>query len=166
MATSENLKSAFAGESQANRRYLAFANKAEDEGKPQIAKLFRAAAEAETIHAHNHLRVLGEIGSTQDNLKAAVSGENYEHTQMYPGFIDEAKNEGNNDAARSFDWANQVEQIHEGLFSKASEAMDSGQDMEEKAVRVCPVCGNTFVGEVPGMCPICGTEQSRFMTID
>lgn len=166
MPTQDNLKSAFAGESQANRRYLAFARKAEEEGKPQIARLFKAAAEAETVHAHNHLRVLGEIGSTQDNLKAAVSGENYEHTQMYPGFIDEANNEGNNDAERSFDWANQVEQIHEGLFSKALGAMDSGQDMEEKSVQVCPVCGNTFVGDAPGTCPICGTEQSKFMKID
>jgi rubrerythrin len=165
MATKENLESAFAGESQANRRYLAFARKADEEGKPNIARLFRAAAEAETVHAHNHLNVLGEVRSTGENLDAAINGENYEHTKMYPGFIEEARSEGNSDAEHSFDHANQVERIHESHFRKALDALGSGRDLEEQAVHVCPVCGNTFVGDAPGKCPICHTPRERFVKI-
>ncbi|MBN2099901.1 MAG: rubrerythrin family protein, partial [Dehalococcoidia bacterium] len=117
--TSENLEHAFAGESQANRKYLFFADKAEEEGQKQIARLFRAAAEAETVHARNHLRVLQGIKSTKDNLAAAIGGENYEFTQMYPGFIKEAESESQNSAKRSFDMANQVEKTHHGLFEAA-----------------------------------------------
>ena len=166
MTTADNLKAAFAGESQANRRYLAFARKAEQDGKPQIARLFRAAAEAETVHAHNHLRVLAEVGSTQDNVKAAISGENYENTKMYPGFLEEAKQEGNQDAVRSFDWANQVEKIHETYFQKALESLGAGKDMDAQDVTVCPVCGDTFLGEAPETCPICQTPRDRFMNIE
>lgn len=165
MATKENLREAFSGESQANRKYLAFAMKAEEEGKPQIAKLFRAAAEAETVHAHNHLRVLGEIASTKENLGAAISGENHEHTKMYPEFLEEAKKEEDSDAARTFDWANQVERIHESHFRKALEALGEGKDLEEKQLQLCPVCGNTFLGDSPEVCPICGTPSARFMDI-
>ncbi len=163
MSTKENLKAAFAGESQANRRYLAFAKMAEQEGKPNIAKLFRAAAEAETVHAHNHLRVLGEIKSTQENLEAAVKGENYEHSDMYPKFIEEAKQEQETDAVRTFEHANEVEKIHENHFRKAIEAVQAGKDLEDQPVYVCPVCGNTFLGEKPDLCPICSTPGTRFM---
>ena len=121
----ENLKNAFAGESQANRRYLAFAKKADEEGFPQVAKLFRVAAEAETIHALNHLRIIGEIKSTVENLKTAVSGETFEFKNMYPGYLNTAKQEKNGQAVWSFDVANKVEQIHAGLFSKAVDALKS-----------------------------------------
>ncbi len=166
MATKENLKDAFAGESQANRRYLAFAKRADSEGKPNTARLFRAAAEAETVHAHNHLRVMGEVGSTRENLEQAISGENHEHTEMYPGFIEEAKKEGQQEAERSFSHANAVEKIHESHFRKAMEAAEEDQDLEESEVLVCPVCGNTFLGEAEDPCHICQTPRQRFMKIE
>jgi rubrerythrin len=164
--TEENLKAAFAGESQANRRYLFFADKAEREGHPQIAKLFRAVAEAETVHAYNHLRTLGEIKSTKENLKAAISGEHYEFTQMYPGFIEQAKAENNKPAENSFTWANQVEEIHHTLYQKALEALETGQKLKEEPYFVCPVCGYTVGGEAPDECPICRTPDSRFKRVE
>jgi rubrerythrin len=166
MTTKENLEAAFAGESQANRRYLAFAIKADQEGKPQIARLFRAAAEAETVHAHNHLGALAEIKSTQENLKAAISGEKYEHTKMYPEFLEEARKEEDQNAVRSFDWANQVEKIHEDHFQRALETIESGKDLDDKDVSVCPVCGNTFLGDAPETCPICQAPRDRFIKIE
>ncbi len=166
MSTKENLKTAFAGESQANRRYLAFAKKAEQDGKKMVARLFRATAEAETIHAHNHLGVLAEVNSTEENVKAAISGENYEHTKMYPGFIKEAREEENSDAARSFDWANQVEVIHEKLFQKALDSIEAGKDLEDKEIDVCSVCGNTWHGDAPDVCPICGTPRSAYTKVN
>ncbi len=163
--TDENLKAAFAGESQANRLYLAFAKKADEEGFPQIAKLFRAAAEAETVHAHNHLRVLGQVKSTADNLGTAISGETYEFKKMYPDFIAEAKKEGNKAAALSFNYANQVEQIHANLYQKALEALKNTKELPKADMYVCPVCGNTFEGTTPDMCPICATLKEKFMKI-
>jgi rubrerythrin len=163
MSSKDNLKAAFAGESQANRRYLAFAKKAEQDKKPVIARLFRAAAEAETVHAHNHLRVLGEVRSTKENIEAAIGGENYEHTSMYPKFIDEAKKEKDKRAETSFSMANKVEIVHEGLFTKAREALEDGKDLEDIEIHVCPVCGDTFYGEAPD---ICSTPRSEFMKID
>jgi rubrerythrin len=164
--TVDNLKAAFAGESQANRRYLAFAKKAEDDGLPRVAALFRAAAAAETVHAHNHLRVLGEVQSTADNLKAAQGGEYYEFTQMYPGFIELASKEGNKQAVSSFDMANKVEQIHHGLFIKAGEAVAAGKDLAEGPWFVCQVCGNTVSGTVPDKCPVCGAPKARFLAVE
>ena len=163
--TEANLKGAFAGESQANRRYLAFAKKADQEGHKQVAKLFRAAAAAETVHALSHLEVLG-IGSSSDNLKAAISGEHYEFTQMYPGFIAEANKEGNKKANTSFDRANRVEQIHHGLFQKALDVISSGKEPAEKVYFVCQVCGNTVEEGAPDKCPICGTPKSQFLKVD
>ena len=154
--TDENLKSAFAGESQANRRYLAFAKKAEEEGFTQVAKLFKAAAEAETVHALNHLRITGQIKSTLENLNTAVSGETFEFNEMYPGYIDTAKQEGNKQAVWSFDVANKVEQVHAKLFTKAIEALKNNKPMAKADYYVCSVCGNTFEGEPPDKCPICG----------
>ena len=160
--TDENLKSAFAGESQANRRYLAFAKKAEEEGFTQVAKLFKAAAEAETVHALNHLRITGQIKSTLENLNTAVSGETFEFNEMYPGYIDTAKQEGNKQAVWSFDVANKVEQVHAKLFTKAIEALKNNKPMAKADYYVCSVCGNTFEGEPPDICPICGTPKEKF----
>lgn len=165
MATQDNLKAAFAGESQANRKYLAFAKKAESEGKPQIAKLFRAAAEAETIHAHAHLRVLNGVGSTVQNVQAAIEGEGHEFTKMYPEFVTEAKKEGNQAALKSFEYAMAVEKIHYDLYGSAAEALKAGKDLAAAKIFVCPVCGNTVLSNVPDKCPICGVPGSKFAEI-
>jgi rubrerythrin len=164
--TKTNLQEAFAGESQANRKYLFFAEKADETGNKQVARLFRAAAEAETIHARNHLRVLGEIKSDKENLQAAVGGENYEFTTMYPGFIDIANREKNQPASHSFNLANKVEEIHHGLFKTALKDLQAGKTLKETVYYVCPVCGNTVEGEAPDKCPICGTPGSRFKKIE
>lgn len=161
--TEKNLKDAFAGESQANRRYLAFAKKAEEEGYKGVAALFRAAAEAETVHAHNHLKELGEIKSTKENLLAAINGESYEFQEMYPKMIEDAKAEGNNGALRSFNYANEVEKRHAELFKKALENLDK---RESKTYYVCPVCGNTFEDEAPEKCPICNALSKTFIKIE
>ena len=160
--TDENLKSAFAGESQANRRYLAFSQKAEEEGFTQAAKLFRAAAEAETIHALNHLKVTGEIKPTLDNLKAALGGETFEYTKMYPEYEKTAKEEGNKQATWSFDVANKVEQVHAKLYQKAIDALKAKKEMPKVDYYVCGNCGNTVEGEPPERCPICGAPKSKF----
>lgn len=165
MATMENLQDAFAGESQANRKYLAFAKKADTEGKPGIAKLFRAAAEAETVHAHAHLRVMGGIGDTAANLQEAIAGEGHEFQKMYPGFVEEAKQEGNQAALKSFEFAMAVEEIHHGLYSKAAEAFAAGKDFAAERIYVCPVCGNTEIDGVPDKCPICGIPGDKFVEI-
>ncbi len=159
----ENLEGAFTGESMANRKYLAFAKKANDDGFPQIAKLFRAAAAAETVHAHNHLGVMGSIKSTEENLKEAIDGETFEFTEMYPGFIEKAKEEGNNKAAWSFKVANDVEAIHAELYKKA---LDNIGDNEAVEYYVCEVCGNTVEGNAPDVCPICGAPAAKFDKID
>ena len=160
--TDDNLKAAFAGESQANRLYLAFAKKAEQEGLTQIAKLFKAAAESETVHALNHLRVMGQVKSTVDNLGTAVSGETYEFKKMYPDFIAEAKKEENKKALISFDYANKVEQIHAGLYQKAIDALVAKKELPKVDYFICPVCGNTFEGKTPDTCPICATPKEKF----
>lgn len=164
--TDENLMVAFAGESQANRKYLAFAKKAIKDGYPQIARVFRAAAAAETVHAHAHLRVYGGIKTTEENVKAAIEGEHYEFTTMYPEFLEIAKNEGKKAAERSFDLANQVEKIHHELYSKALAAVQSDKDLPEINMFVCDVCGYTVEGEVPEICPICGARHDRFFEIE
>jgi rubrerythrin len=160
--TDGNLKSAFAGESQANRKYLAFAWKAQEEGFPQAAKLFRAAAEAETVHAMNHMNTLGEVKSTLENLNTALSGETFEFTKMYPEYLAIAKEEGNKQATWSFDVANKVEKIHGNLYQKAIDALKAKKDMEKVDYYVCSVCGNTVEGEAPEVCPICGNPRSKF----
>lgn len=165
MATTENLKEAFAGESQANRKYLAFAKKAEAEGFKQIAKLFRAAAEAETVHAHAHLRVLGGVKGTGDNLQAAIDGEGHEFREMYPKFIAEAKVELNKAAQMSFQFAMVVEEIHHGLYEKALATLQQGKDMQDAPIHVCPVCGNTVIGDVPDKCPVCGVPKDKWVEI-
>jgi rubrerythrin len=165
MSKSEQyLKDAFAGESQANRKYLAFAVAADKEGYPQVAKFFRAAAEAETVHAHNHLRVLKGIKSTKENLQEAINGETHEYTSMYPEMIAAANAEGNKDAERSFSFANQVEKVHADIYKKLLGSL--GSSSETSSYYVCPVCGYTAEKEPPGACPVCGTKGSMFKKID
>jgi len=164
MSQSEkNLKEAFAGESQANRKYLAFAKQAEKDGYPQAAKLFRAAAEAETVHAHAHLRTLGEVKSTADNLKAAISGETFEFKSMYPEMIKAAEAEGNKAALRSFTFANDVEKIHAKLYQKA---LDNLNSLPEVDYYVCSVCGYTCENEAPDTCPVCSAKGKAFFKVD
>jgi len=163
MSTSDNLKEAFAGESQANRKYLAFAKKADEEGYHQVARLFRAAAAAETVHAHNHLTVLNGINSTEENLKEAIAGEVEEFKEMYPSFIKESEEEGNEAATWSFDVANKVEEIHAGLYENALASL--GENVET-IYYVCNFCGNTVEKEAPNICPICGAPKKEFMKVD
>lgn len=166
--TSNDLKEAFAGESQANRKYTAFAQKADEEGLAQIAKLFRAAAHAETVHALNHFRALDEVKDTATNLEAAISGENYEVVSMYPGFIADAEAEGESKALRSFRHAYEVEKVHEALYRKALEALKQGeaQGADLFDYYVCPVCGYTEARNAPEKCPVCGVPAARFVRID
>lgn len=161
----ENLKGAFAGESQANRRYMAFARKAEEEGFSQVAKLFRAAAEAETIHALNHISIMGEVKSTAENLGTAISGETFEFKTMYPEYLATAKKEGNQQATWSFNVANKVEQIHASLFKEAAETLKSGKQPPSVDYYVCGVCGNTVEGETPERCPTCGAPKGKFLKV-
>jgi rubrerythrin len=159
----EHLKEAFAGESQANRKYLAFAKKADQEGFPMAARLFRAAAAAETVHAHAHLKVLGGIRSTKENLMEAIEGETHEFKSMYPAMIADATAEGNAQAKRSFEYANEVEKIHANLYQKMLDNLDK-QTMVD--VYICPVCGLTVEGEPPEKCPVCSTLKKFFERID
>jgi len=162
--TQENLAVAFAGESQANRKYLAFAQAAEKEGYPQIARLFRAAADAETIHALGHFRNMGGVGTTLENLESAVAGETYEYTEMYPPMVEQAKAEGHK-AKTMLGWANEAEKVHAKLFREALEAMRSGKDLSQMDVFLCPVCGDVEFGLPPDKCPICGAPGSRYQKI-
>ena len=164
MSKSENnLKEAFAGESQANRKYLAFAKQADKDGYAQVAKLFRAAATAETVHAHSHLRVLGGIGSTADNLREAVAGETHEFKNMYPDMIKDAIAEGNTAAQRTFEFANEVEKVHADLYQKA---LDNLGKNEEVDYWVCSVCGHTVENEAPEKCPVCQAGKKSFFQVD
>ena len=161
--TEKNLMDAFAGESQANRKYLAFAKKAESDGYPQVAKLFRAAAEAETVHAHSHLRVAGGIKSTEENLKAAIAGETHEFKSMYPEMMAAAEKEGNANAHRSFTYANEVEKIHAALYQKALDNLEAKKDVD---YYVCGVCGYTCENEAPDDCPVCKSKKKVFYKVD
>ena len=162
--TNENLATAFAWESQANRKYLAFARQAEKEGLPQIARLFRAAAEAETIHALGHFSNMGGVGTTLQNLEAAVKGETYEYTEMYPPMVEQAKAEGHR-ARTMLDFANQAERVHAGLFQDALEALRAGKDLSKMEVFLCPVCGHLEFGEPPERCPICNAPRAKYQKV-
>ena len=165
MADSDsNLKDAFAGESQANRKYLAFARKAEQEGFSNVARLFRAAAEAETIHALGHLSAMGGVGSTADNLRAAVAGETYEYTQMYPPMLQQAIADDHR-GKRMFGYAMKAEAIHAKLYQMALEAVSQGRDLAETHFYLCPVCGHIELGTPPATCPICGTKAEKFVEV-
>jgi rubrerythrin len=161
--TEQNLKDAFAGESQANRKYLAFAKKADAEGYTQVAKLFRAAADAETIHAHNHLKALNGIGTTRENLIEAIAGETHEFKTMYPEMIAAAKEEKETIALRSFMYANSVEKVHAGLYTAALDKLETG--LEDVEYYICPECGHTVAGSPPMTCPFCGVDGSHFYTV-
>ena len=164
LKTKQSLSEAFAGESQANRKYLAFAAKADQEGYPQVARLFRAAAEAETVHAHNHLRVLNGIKTTKENLQEAVQGETHEFKKMYPEMIEAAKAEGQKAAERTFQFANEVEKVHAQLYQKLLDHLGKTQD--NYSYYVCPVCGYTAEKEPPGTCPVCGAKGEMFKKIE
>ncbi len=164
--TEKNLQTAFAGESQANRRYLFFAEKAEKEGYPQAARLFRAAADSETVHARNHFTAMDGVGSTRDNLMAGAMGEHYEFTRMYPPFIAQAESENNKRAQVSFEYANEVEQIHHRYFEATLKAIEAGEKLKDEPYYVCQNCGNTVAGEAPEKCPICGAPRSRFKLVE
>lgn len=160
--TDKNLQEAFAGESQANRRYVAFSAKARADGHEQVSKLFRAVAAAETVHALAHLRVLGGIKDTAENLKAAIAGEGEEFKEMYPKFVDEAESDANKGALVSFRYAMAVEEVHHALYSQALKAVENGQDLEKQPVHVCSVCGNTVLGAPPETCPVCNSPKAKF----
>lgn len=161
--STQNLKEAFAGESQANRKYLAFAKQADKDGYPQVARLFRAAAEAETIHAHNHLRALGGIRGTRENLTEAIAGETHEFKNMYPQMIADAELEQAAEARRSFTFANAVEKVHAALYEKALEALEvKGEQFD---YYLCPVCGHTVEKEAPETCVVCGAKGSVFFKV-
>lgn len=162
--TIKDLMDAFAGESQANRKYLAFAAKADQEGYPRVARLFRAAAEAETVHAHNHLRALKGVKSTAENLKEAIGGEFFEFKEMYPGMIAAAKEGGHKDAERSFVFANEVEKVHHALYEKALKSLE--EKLAAVDMYICPVCGYTAEEHPPETCPVCGAKAKVFKKID
>jgi rubrerythrin len=163
-STEDNLNNAFVGESQANRKYLAFAKKAELEGFTNIAKLFRTAAEAETIHAHGHLDAMSGVGSTAENLRAAVAGETYEYTEMYPPMLELAQSE-NHPAKRMFGLAAKAEAVHAKLYQMALEAVEQGKDLTETQFYLCPVCGHIELGKPPIACPICGANGAKFLQV-
>lgn len=162
--TEQNLKDAFAGESQANRKYLAFAKKAEADGFPNVARLFRTAAEAETIHAHAHLEALNGVGSTAENLQAAVGGETYEYAQMYPPMLAQATAEKHK-GKRMFGYALRAEEVHAKLYTMALEAVKQGKDLAEATFYLCPVCGHIELGAPPASCPICGELGDEFVQV-
>lgn len=161
--TQKNMKEAFSGESQANRRYLAFAEKAAEENFTNMARLFRAVAKSETIHAMNHLKALGGVKSTVENVEAALKGEVDEYTSMYPMFMDQAKKDANNDALRSFFWANEAEKTHGVFYERALEKIKQGEDPELKELYICSVCGYTVEGAPPDKCPTCGKGKDKFI---
>lgn len=164
--TIKNLKEAFTGESQANRRYLAFARKAQEEGYTNLARLFRAVAESETIHAHNHLTCMNGVKSSRENVEEAWKGETDEYTSMYPMFMDQAKRDANNEALKTFYWANESEKVHADFYQKAIESLKQGQDIPLGELHVCSVCGNTIEGALPEKCPVCGESRDKFFQPD
>ncbi|MFD2234119.1 rubrerythrin family protein [Phaeospirillum tilakii] len=165
MTTQDDLAAAFAGESQANRKYLAFADAAAKEGFPGVAKLFRAVAEAETVHAHAHLRAMGGVKATADNLREAIEGERHEFEEMYPAFVATAEAEGARAALLSLKHAMEVEKIHHGLFQAALAAVAAGKDLAAETVWICPHCGHTVIGDHPDSCPVCKARGDRYVTV-
>ncbi len=158
--TKENLMAAFAGESQANRKYLAYAKQADTEGKAQIAKLFRAAAEAETIHAHAHFKAAGKLGDTEANLQDAIGGETYEYTKMYPEMIKDAEAEGEKAIAKYMGFVNEVEEVHANLYKKAADGTLADADFY-----ICPICGYTHEGKTDEACPVCKAAGKTFYSV-
>ena len=166
MSTKGNLKTAFAGESQANQKYLAYAEKAEREGYPVVARLFRGVAAAEAIHARNHLKAMDGVKTTLENLTEAQGGEDYEITTMYPPMIAAAEADGDKKAARSMHFALEVEKVHYELYGMAIAAVTDGRDITATTAHVCPICGHTVIGDAPDNCPVCGCAGDRYTTVD
>jgi len=164
MKTQENLMDAFAGESQANRKYLAFAKKAETEGYKNIGRLFKAIAEAETIHALKHLEIAGKVNTTADNLASAVEGEHHEFTTMYPEFVKDAEAEGLSDALRSFKFALEAEKVHGSLFANAKAMVAAGHDLDAEGLHLCPICGYVGLNQPLPKCPICNAREASFLS--
>lgn len=162
MSTKDNLMEAFAGESQANRKYLAFARKAEKDGYKNVGRIFQAIAEAETIHALKHFEIAGKIGDTLENLHAAAEGEHHEFTEMYPEFIKTADQEGHKDALKTFEYANAAEKVHGGIFNDLKTQVARGEDAGETTIYLCPVCGWVGFDPAPDNCPICGAAKKAF----
>jgi rubrerythrin len=160
--TEGNLKAAFAGESQAHMKYLAFAAQAEKEGFANVARLFKAIAYAEQVHATNHLRTFGGLGATKDNLVAAIGGETFEVNEMYPAYLAVAREQGEKPAERSMHWALEAEKIHQAMYGEAKAAVDKGVDIQIGEIWICSVCGYTVEGEPPDKCPICGARRDQF----
>jgi len=164
--TKGNLEKAFAGESQANRRYLAYSHKADDEGFPEVARVLRAIGEAETIHALNHLKVMGMVDSTKSNLTKAIEDEDYEVKEMYPEFVEQADKEDSNRAKKTFSHALAVEKEHGKILREARKMVDQGKDLKTKNLMVCPGCGFTMFGKIPNVCPVCGATKDKFEEIE
>jgi rubrerythrin len=162
--TEENVKAALAGESQAHIKYLAFAEKAAAENLPNVARAFKANAYAEQVHATNHLKTLSGVGSTKDNLAAAVGGENFEVEEMYPAFLAVARLQGEKTAETFLNWAALAEKVHSAIYQEAKKAVEAGQDIAAKPVHVCSNCGFTMEGEAPATCPVCGAPRAKFVT--
>jgi len=162
--TTDDLKDAFAGESQANQKYRSYAEKAAKEGFPNVARLFATTAEAERIHAAGHLLALDGVGSTAENLQAAIDGETYEYTEMYPPMLEEAEAAGHR-AKRMFGYAVKAEEVHARLYSMALEAVKRGEDLKAKSFYLCPVCGHIEIGSPPDACPICGAKGPKFIQV-
>ena len=158
----QNLKDAFAGESQAHMKYLAFADKAEKDNFPNVARLFRANSFAEQIHATNHLRTLSGIGKTEENLEEAIEGETFEVEEMYPAYISVAQEQQEKSAETMTKWALAAEKVHAGLYQKAKEAVEKGQDLGSEPIQVCQVCGFTVEGDAPDVCPVCNSPKEKF----
>ena len=165
MATTENAKEALAGESQANRKYQAFSDKAAEEGFRNVAVLYKAASEAEAIHAKKLLKVLTAVESTAKNLEASIAGETHEFTIMYPAFVRAAEAEKRSDAVLTFTHAMKAEEVHAGLYMKALAAVKAGTDLGREKVFLCPICGNIEIGKAPDKCPICGVFGKQFREI-
>ena len=161
--TEQNLKDAFAGESQAHMKYLAFAAKAEKDGYANVALLFKAIAYAEQVHAINHLKELGGIGDTSENLAAAFGGENFEVEQMYPAYKVVAELQEEKGALRSIDYALEAEKIHEDMYREAKKMIDAGKDIDATKVSICPVCGHTVFGDPTERCPICNVPPEKYV---
>ena len=161
--TMENLANAFAGESQANRKYLAFAKQADKDGLPKVAALFRATADAETIHAHGHLNAMDGVKTTKENLEAAIAGETYEYTEMYPPMYEQAEQDGHK-AKKMFKWAMEVERVHAGFYKAALEAVTNGKDLDDD-VYLCPICGHLELKSAPDKCPVCGVPADKYILV-
>ncbi len=161
--TKKSLSEAFAGESMAHMKYLIFSEVAEKEGLKNVARLFKAIAYAEFVHAKNHARNLGYIGKTEENIQTGIDGETFEIEEMYPAYDAIAKSQEEKGAQLSIHYAIEAEKIHAELYKKAKEEVSKGKDIEIPEIYICPVCGYTHIGEPPDKCPICNVKKEEFV---